>query len=95
MEVEWINGQHKEDSLIFDSDFEAYEWADSIAQELSGYLWNTKSGGYMTRDIKVMEYLEKRMPFIAEFENVKNVNFNKGTEIIDGHTYYKIWITHK
>lgn len=95
MEVEWINGKHKEDNLIFDSDFEAYEWADSITQDLSGYLWDRKNGGYMTRDIKVFEYLAKLVPSIAEIYNVENVCFNKEKEIINGQTNYKFWITHK
>lgn len=95
MEIEWINGQHKEDNLIFDSVFEAEEWADSIAQDLSIYLWNGKNGGYKTLDVKVFEYLKYRIPFIAEYYNAENVTFNEDEELIEGLTYYKFWITHK
>ncbi len=30
MPIHWMNGRYKEDDMIFDSNWEAQEWADSI-----------------------------------------------------------------
>ena len=30
MEIYWVNGQYQEDERIFDSQFEVYEWTDSL-----------------------------------------------------------------
>ena len=35
MEVHWINGQYQEDERFFDSQFEVYEWTDSLYQDFS------------------------------------------------------------
>jgi hypothetical protein len=36
--VKWINGINKEDTRIFDSEFEAYEWADALHSDSVPYL---------------------------------------------------------
>lgn len=33
MEIHWANGQYREDNRIFDSQFEVYEWTDSLYQD--------------------------------------------------------------
>jgi len=55
--VKWINGSHKEDNRIFDSEFEVKEWTEALYPDFVAYLSNKNNVGYVTPDEKVIKYL--------------------------------------
>ncbi|WHT47307.1 hypothetical protein QNH10_13965 [Sporosarcina thermotolerans] len=55
--VKWINGSHKEDNRIFDSEFEVKEWTEALYPDFVAYLSNKNNVGYATPDEKVINYL--------------------------------------
>lgn len=92
MSIKWINGQYKEDSRIFDSEFEAEEWVDGLFTDFSIYMNNEVNVGYATLDKKVMEFLSVYLLKWAEWLGVK-VNIHTDEEKVDGKVLYKIWTT--
>lgn len=57
MEIYWVNGQYQEDERIFDSQFEVYEWTDSLYQDFSNGFLRKENIGFATPDVKVMDCL--------------------------------------
>jgi hypothetical protein len=90
MEIEWISGLHKEDSMIFDSEFEAYEWADGLHSDIVPYLWEKVNVGYETPDKKVYTNLLNLLPKWIKEIDVKFNIYNDEIEV-DGQVIYKIW----
>jgi len=55
--VKWINGSHKEDNRIFDSEFEVKEWTEALYPDCVAYLSDKNNVGYATPDEKEIKYL--------------------------------------
>lgn len=88
MDITWIDEQDPVGHRIFDSWWEADEWADSILTDFYPF----DRIGYMTPDQKVMASLLRRLPpYIREcaFEALVHTAIDS----IDGKTLYKIWTT--
>ena len=58
--VKWIHGRYKEDSRVFDSVWEAEEWAESLYSDIIGE--GFVNVGYATPDKKVAELLIREIP---------------------------------
>jgi len=93
MEIIWVNGQYQEDERIFDSQFEVYEWTDSLYQDFSNGFLRKENIGYATPDAKVIDCLTELIPQWAGYTNV-NVILHKDIIEIDGKDLYRIWITY-
>lgn len=98
MEVKWINGESREDTRIFDSTWEAEEWADSLYSDFAGE--GFINVGYAHPDRKVFEY------FLVNKENwVRSAMTNpylpelvfmtEETTDSNGNPLYKVWMTPK
>lgn len=87
-DVKWINGSHKEDNRIFDSEFEAEEWADSIYPDFVAFLSETTNVGYATPDEKVIKYLVTLFPQWAEYSNLQSGVGTGKAEINDQIFYF-------
>ncbi len=92
--VRWINGSYKEGSQIFDSEFEAKEWADALNPDIVAYLGIQNNVGYASPDEKVIKYLAAFLPQWADYNNVQ-VEVCTEKIKIDGQTIYKIWTQQK
>ena len=88
--VMWINGSHKEDNRIFDSEFEVEEWARALYPDFVAFLSNHTNVGYATPDEKVINYLAVLFPQWAHNLDLKvrvcTTKIEKNGQII-----YKIW----
>ncbi|WP_066299122.1 hypothetical protein [Bacillus sp. FJAT-29937] len=92
--VKWLNGGYKEDNRIFDSEFEAKEWADALYSDFVAYFGNQNDIGYASLDEKVIKYLAAFLPQWADYNNVQ-VEVCAEKIKIDGQTIYKIWSQQK
>ncbi|TFE23061.1 hypothetical protein [Cohnella luojiensis] len=90
MDIEWINEKYKEANRIMDSDWEVYQWADSLYPDFGGGL--RVNVGYATPDYKVYAYLFEHLPTWASFNNSK-IKVHTSHDLIDGKKIFKIWIT--
>lgn len=88
--VKWINGSHKEDNRIFDSEFEVEEWAEALYPDFVAYLSEINNVGYATPDEKVIKYLASLFPQWADYINLQ-IGVCTGKIEIDGKIIYKIW----
>lgn len=88
--VIWINGSHKEDNRIFDSEFEAKEWSEALYPDFVAYLSNKNNVGYATPDEKVIKYLVSLFPQWGDYINLQIGDCTGKTEI-NGQIIYKIW----
>ncbi|MFE8697558.1 hypothetical protein ACFYKT_14540 [Cytobacillus sp. FJAT-53684] len=88
--IKWVNGSCKEDNRIFDSEFEAEKWADSIYPDFIAYFGYKQDVGYATPDKKVIKHLEVLMPQWAAYNNLQ-VNVRTEHSKLDGRIIYKIW----
>jgi len=88
--VIWINGIHKEDNRIFDSEFEVDEWARALYPDFVAYVSDQTNVGYATPDEKVINYLASLFPKWAVNINLQ-VNVCTGKTEINGQIIYKIW----
>ncbi|MFJ7666431.1 hypothetical protein ACIQXI_04945 [Lysinibacillus sp. NPDC097195] len=93
MEIFWVNGQYQEDERIFDSQFEVYEWTDSLYQDFSNGFLRKENIGYATPDAKVIDCLTELIPQWAGYTNV-NVTLHRDKVELDGKDMYRIWITY-
>ncbi|WP_409368972.1 hypothetical protein [Lysinibacillus sp. 38-6] len=93
MEIHWVNGQYREDNRIFDSQFEVYEWTDSLYQDFSHRFFREENVGYATPDAKVIDCLTELIPQWAEYTNV-NVTLHRDKIEVDGKDLYRIWISY-
>ncbi|WP_129583483.1 hypothetical protein [Alicyclobacillus tolerans] len=95
MSIKWIHGRYKEDSRVFDSKWEAEEWADSLYPDIVGE--GFVNVGYATPDKKVADFLMRQIPRWAEYLRTHNpsmpaVTVGTSTEMVDGLLLYKVWI---
>ena len=90
MQIHWVNGQYPEDDRIFDSQFEVYEWSDSLYLDFSNCFFRKENVGYATPDIKVIECLTELIPQWAEYMSV-NVKLHRDEIKVDGKSVYRIW----
>lgn len=88
--IVWINGSYKEDKVVFDSNIQAEEWADSLLPDFGPYLISKVNVGYASPDEKVIKYLEYLLPKWARHNNVK-ISIHREKTIRDGQDIYKIW----
>jgi hypothetical protein len=88
--VKWINGSHKEDNRIFDSEFEVKEWIEALYPDFVAYLNDKTNVGYATPDEKVNKYLVSLFPKWAAYINTQIDVRTEKTEI-KGQIIYKIW----
>ena len=76
--IKWINGIYKEDNRIFDSDWEAYEWADGLHSDIVPDLAAKVNVGYATPDKKVYSNLLDLIPEWVKGMDVKvNIHTNE------------------
>ncbi|GLG01221.1 hypothetical protein Alches_12600 [Alicyclobacillus hesperidum subsp. aegles] len=95
MSIKWIHGRYKEDSRVFDSQWEAEEWADSLYPDIVGE--GFVNVGYATPDQKVVDFLIRQIPRWAEFLKMHNpsmpaVAVHSSTDVVAGQPRYKVWI---
>lgn len=88
--IKWISEGYIEGSRIFDSEFEAREWADALYPDFAAFIGNQMNVGYATPDEKVIKYLAAFFPQWAEYNNVQVDICTEKTEI-DDQIIYKIW----
>lgn len=88
--VIWINGSHKEDNRIFDSEFEVEEWARALYPDFAAYLSDQMNVGYATPDAKVINYLAFLFPTWIDYINLQ-VGICTGKTEINGQIIYRIW----
>ncbi|MEK5486980.1 MULTISPECIES: hypothetical protein [unclassified Lysinibacillus] len=93
MEIYWVNGQYQEDEQIFDSQFEVYEWTDSLYQDFSNGFLRKENIGYATPDIKVIDCLTELIPQWAEYMNVY-VTMHRDKIEVDCKKMYRIWTSY-
>lgn len=87
-EIKWFHERDPVGNRIFDSWWEADEWADSILTDFYPF----DNIGYMTPDEKVMACLLRRLPpYIRGCDWEATVH--TATDSIDGKTVFKIWTT--
>lgn len=96
--IKWIHGRYKEDSRVFDSEFEAEEWADSLYSDIVGE--GFVHVGYATPDKKVADFLIRHILRWAEFVRTGNPSLppviaGTSTDTLDGQPLYKVWIKPK
>ncbi len=98
MPIHWMNGHYKEDDIIFDSNWEAQEWADSICSDFvcSGF-FGYEAIGYATPDEKVAAYLCEFVSKSAEFIRIQDqslpmLTLKTSSEEMEGRVVYKVWI---
>ncbi len=91
MDIKWVNGQYPEDNRIFDSEFEAYEWSDSLFPDFSPSLYSRENVGYATPDEKVVNYLMELIQQWADFIHV-HVHIQKDNIKENGEEKYRIWV---
>lgn len=87
--IKWINGSHKEDNRIFNSEFEVEEWAGALYPDFVAYL-SEINVGYATPDEKVIKYLASLFPQWADYINLQ-IGVCTGKTEINGQIIYKIW----
>lgn len=90
MEIEWISSHYKEDNRIFDSEYEAWEWADGLLPDFVPSLAKRMNVGYATPDKKVIHHLETLLPKWAGYHD-RDVTTKKEITTINGQVIYKIW----
>ncbi|MED3315368.1 hypothetical protein COF07_03085 [Bacillus wiedmannii] len=73
----------KREGVIFETIREAEVWADGVANEMYGRVFD----GYETLDYKIAYALAFLLAQNREFNNYTNVEFNNDIEV------YKVWIT--
>ncbi|EJV58873.1 MULTISPECIES: hypothetical protein [Bacillus] len=73
----------KREDIIFETIREAEVWADSIANEMYGRVFD----GYETLDYKIAYALAFLLAQNREFNIYTNVKFNNDIKV------YKVWIT--
>lgn len=88
--MEWINERHPEGNRIFDSDIEAWEWADSLLNDFVP--WD--GVGYATPDEKLFQYLVKLVPQWINDNDLSSV-MHTAIDTVNGRPLYKIWVTHE
>ncbi len=88
--VKWINGSHKEDDRIFDSEFEVKEWTEALYPDFVAYLNNNSNVGYATPDERVIKYLASLFPQWAVYINMQIDVCTEKTET-NGKIIFKIW----
>lgn len=93
MEINWVNGQYPEDNSIFDSQFEVYEWTNSLYQDFSNCFFREENVGYITPDVKVIDCLTELIPQWARYTNV-NVILHRDKIEVDSKYVYRIWISY-
>ena len=93
MEIHWVNGQYREDDRIFDSQFEVYEWTDSLYQDFSNCFFREENVGYATPDVKVIDCLIELITQWAGYTNV-NVILHSDKIEVDGKYMYRIWTSY-
>ncbi|MCZ8539895.1 hypothetical protein [Psychrobacillus psychrodurans] len=75
-----MNIRWKREEIIFETFYEADVWADSLANEIYGRIYD----GYITSDYKIAYSLAFRLASIDTFR----VNTQQ-----DGLNIYKVWVT--
>jgi hypothetical protein len=75
-----MNIRWKREEIIFETLYEADVWADSLANEIYGRIYD----GYITSDYKIAYSLAFRLASIDTFR----VNTRQ-----DGLNIYKVWVT--
>lgn len=75
-----MNIRWKREEIIFETLYEADVWADSLANEIYGRIYD----GYITSDYKIAYSLAFRLASIDTFR----VNTQQ-----DGLNKYKVWVT--
>ncbi|MCK1998849.1 hypothetical protein MPH47_16745 [Psychrobacillus psychrodurans] len=75
-----MNIRWKREEIIFETLYEADVWADSLANEIYGRIYD----GYITSDYKIAYSLAFRLASIDTFR----VNTQQ-----DGLNIYKVWVT--
>ena len=88
--VIWINSSQKDDTRVFDSDFEVEEWARALYPDFVAYLREQTNVGYATPDEKVINYLASHFPQWADYINLK-VGVCTAEIERNGQIIYKIW----
>jgi hypothetical protein len=90
MQIRWSSGENREDHMIFDSLWEAEEWADSIRGDIIQGVFD----GYTTPDQKVAfalaYYLAESAHYLAEWEQF--IVYATKTRESDKFMY-KVWVT--
>ncbi|KGR79677.1 hypothetical protein [Ureibacillus sinduriensis] len=89
-DVNWLNGSHKEENRIFDSEFEAKEWAEALYPDFVAYLSDKNNVGYATPDEKVIKYLTALFPQWASYINLQ-IGVCTGKTETNDQIIYKIW----
>ncbi len=88
--MEWINEWHPEGNRIFDSDIEAWEWADSLLNDFIP--WD--GVGYATPDEKVFQYLVKLVPQWMIHDNDLSSVMHTAIDTVNGRPLYTTWVMH-
>lgn len=76
------------DGRIFDSEWEAQEWADSLATDF----FPLDDVGYVTPDEKVFGWLCRLLPQWMTYEDFPTT-IHTAIGMVDGRRIYKIWVT--
>ncbi|KPV44093.1 hypothetical protein [Alicyclobacillus ferrooxydans] len=98
MSINWVHGRYREDSMIFDSTWEAEEWANSLYPEFIGE--GFVNVGYATPDKKVADFLIREIPRWAEIlrshdPSIPSVTVRSSPNTIVGRLIFKAWIEPK
>ncbi len=89
--VQWINGNYKEDNYIFETHRQAEMWADALYPDFALYLLSKTNVGYATPDEKVIKCLAELLPeWLSYNKTVGSIYL--GEEKINGKIIFKIWI---
>lgn len=85
--MRWIHEEAPStlDRRIFDSEWEAQEWADSLSDDF----FPLHDVGYATPDVKVFRWLCKLLPQWQTYEEFPTTIYT-AIEIVDGRPCYKI-----
>jgi len=90
MPIRWINDIDPTGNRIFDSLWEAEEWADSLSADF--WAESMDHVGYATRDEKVYTFLSKFLPKWLLYSE-RPVDVHTDIESTADGLVYKIWVT--
>lgn len=94
MAVKWIHGQYREDNRMFDSTWEAEEWADSLYSDFAGA--GFVNVGYATPDEKVAFHIAAQLTIWLDWAksnvDIPECTVQTATENADGKFTYKVWV---
>ena len=90
MQIRWINDIDPTGNRIFDSVWEAEEWADSLSSDF--WAGDMDHVGYFTRDEKVYSFLQKLLPEWLMYSH-KPIDVHMDIESTPSGPLYRIWVT--